>query len=159
MSSEVIRYRRKMLTFSWPSAIMSATGTSACQCVETKFSGQNGQRPNVVKVAIRRSLRRAAWKTVLSRRSGLPRKTASFFMRSTNFLKFALAVTTSSDARRRCRSIRWTPMAIHDRKESAQAGSISSVSAVSRAVCQNESSNVLRFKYDGLCIVCSLLRF
>jgi len=122
------------------------------QLVATKFCGQNGQSANAARVACRRTLRRAARKVTLSSRSALPRKTASLFMRSINFLKLARATAKSSGAVRRCLSIRWTPTVIQACKESPQVGWISSVPAVSSAVFQSASSNALSSKYDGICI-------
>ena len=58
----------------------------------------------------------------LSKRFAWPRKTASLFMRSTNFLKLARAMAKSSGAKRRCLFMRWTPTVIQARKESAQVG-------------------------------------
>ncbi len=137
-------------------ALILGTDLFRSQLIATKFCGQNGQSANAVRVACRRTLRRAARKVTLSSRSALPRKTASLFMRSINFLKLARARAKSSGAKRRCLFMRWTPTMIQARKESAQVGWISSVPAASSAVFQSASSNALSFKYDGICIQCSL---
>ena len=89
-----------------PGAPILGTNRVPSQVVATKLCGQKGQSANVVKKACRRSLRRAAWKVALSRRSGLPRKTASFFMRPINFRRLVSAIAKSSSVKRRCRSMR-----------------------------------------------------